>query len=690
MNKNILKWVIYIGLFLIPFVPFLVYSSLFFPFITSKAFTFRIIVEIIFGAWIILAALAPEFRPRKSIILYSLLAFVFIIGLADVFGVAPMKSFWSNYERMEGFITILHLGALFLVIGSVLKEKGWKWWWNTSLIASALMIIYGLFQLMGLAEVHQGGVRLDGSIGNASYLAVYMLFHIFIAMMFFLRENKNTVLKWTYGVLIFGQVFILYYTATRGAILGLLGGLLIIALLNLRNKEDRGMQKTSMIGIALFVVLVGGFLLMRDSAFIKSSSVLSRFSNINLAEIKTEGRSFVWPIAVQGIKERPLLGWGQDNFNYVFNEHYDPKMYRLEPWFDRAHNIFLDWAIAGGILGLLAYLSLYVTLLISIWRKSEELSYIDRSVLTGLLAGYFFHNFFVFDHLVSYILFVSVLAYVHARSHKQSEWGVALSQEKTFYFVAPVVVVLLGFGIYFINIKPINANTNLILGLQTYQIEGAGKLKAMDYFKKAYNESRLGRPEVVEWIVSSAPSILGGTLSVEEKNSYFTFAKNAIEKQAEDFKGDARYQLLAGAFFSKTGQLDEAITYLKRAQELIPGKQQVYIELGSAYINKGDSVNALENFKKAYEMAPDNMDAKMIYLIGAIYVGDRILTDKLIKEIPEETLVTDTRITSVLLETKNYTTLIKLLERRLALHPEDPNKDQIEKYIKDIQNGTIK
>ncbi|MHB0978191.1 MAG: O-antigen ligase family protein [Minisyncoccota bacterium] len=690
MNKNILKWVIYIGLFLIPFVPFLVYSSLFFPFITSKAFTFRIIVEIIFGAWLILVALAPEFRPRKSIILYSLLAFVFIIGLADVFGVAPVKSFWSNYERMEGFITILHLGALFLVIGSVFKEREWKWWWNTSLIASALMILYGLLQLMGLAEIHQSGVRLDGTIGNAAYLAVYMLFHIFLALMFFLRENKNTFLKWTYGVLIFGQVFILYYTATRGAILGLLGGLLIVAILNLRNKENRGIQKTSLIGIVLFVVLVSGFWLSRDTAFIKSSPVLSRFSNISLAEIKTEGRSFVWPIALEGIKERPILGWGQDNFNYVFNEHYDPKMYRLEPWFDRAHNIFLDWAIAGGLLGLFAYLFLYAALLISLWKKSDELSYVDRSILTGLLAGYFFHNFFVFDHLISYILFASVLAYVHARSHKQSEWGVALSPEKTFYFLAPVVVVALGFGLYFINIKAINANSELIFGLQFSQSVETKALEATNAFRNAYYESRLGRPEVVEWIVSSAPSILGGNLSVEEKNNYFAFAKGVAEKQAEDFKDDARYQLLAGSFFSRTGNFDDAITYLKRAQELIPGKQQVYIELGSAYLNKGDAATALTNFKKAYEMAPENMDAKIIYLIGAIYAGDIVLADELTRGIPEEILVTDSRLASVLAETKNYGALVKLLERRLILNPNDPNKVQLEKYIRDIQNGTIK
>src|SRR5688500_9207935 len=108
MNKNVLKAIIFGGLFIVPFVPFLVSSSLFFPFITSKAFAWRIIVEIVFAAWIILALLEPAYRLRKSKILYAILTFLVIIGLADLFGAAPVKSFWSNAERMEGYITLLH------------------------------------------------------------------------------------------------------------------------------------------------------------------------------------------------------------------------------------------------------------------------------------------------------------------------------------------------------------------------------------------------------------------------------------------------------------------------------------------------------------------------------------------------------------------------------------------------------
>ncbi len=722
MIKKYLKWVVFGGLFLIPFVPFLVDSSLFFPFITTKAFAWRTIVEIIFGAWVILALFEPEYRPKKSIILYSLLSFMLIIGVADIFGVAPLKSFWSNYERMEGYITILHLGAFFIVISSVFKDKEWKAWWNTSLAASFLMVLYCFMQLAGVFEIHQGGVRVDGALGNAAYLAVYLLFHIFFALILYMRENRGSFMKWIYGILVFLQAVILYYTATRGAILGLLGGLLIVGILNFRNAEQKGVQKISRIGITLFVVLTVVFLLARNTDFVKNSAVLSRFSEISTSQIKTEGRSFIWPMAVKGVMEKPILGWGQDNFNYVFNEHYDPAMYRLEPWFDRAHNIFLDWAIAGGILGLLAYLFLYVALLVSIWKHDKDFSYLDRSIITGLISAYFFHNLFVFDHLISYILFISILAYVHSRTGTQNEVIKVIDNKKIIAFVSPVAVIGLIFVLYTVNLKPYIGNQSLIKALQAVQGNTESQQKTLGFFKTAYNNSRLGRPEVVEWLVTNAQPILSSNISTSDKNDYFTFSKEAINKQLEELPTDARYQIFAGTFFSKTGFPDEALKHLNIAKTLIPGKQAVYIELGSAYLNKGDATSALQSFKQAYELAPGYTTGQIVYLIGAIYAGDSGVVNQMSSIIPESTLVTDDRITSALMNTKNYNALVQLLRRRIDLKPTDPqgyiglsatyikmgdknsaigvlrnleatipsSTDQAEQYIKGIEDGTLK
>src|SRR3972149_927931 len=119
------------------------------------------------------------------------------------------------------------------------REKIWNWRFHTTLLASAIIAFYGVFQLFGVLQTHQGS-RLDATLGNASYLAIYMVFHIFLALALFYRAKDFR--KWIYLFVIILESFVLYHTATRGAILGIIGGLLIswilIAVLS-SNKKTR-------------------------------------------------------------------------------------------------------------------------------------------------------------------------------------------------------------------------------------------------------------------------------------------------------------------------------------------------------------------------------------------------------------------------------------------------------------------
>lgn len=673
MNRNTLKSIVVFGLYLVPFIPFLVSGEFFFPFITTKAFAWRIIVEVVFFAWILLASMDAEYRPKQGWILYSLFIFIGLIGVSDLLGAAPLKSFWSNAERMEGFISLLHLGMYFLVASSVLTARNWKRFWDVSLTAAAFMSAYCFFQIMGVFEIHQGGVRVDGTLGNAAYLAVYMLIHIFIALYFYLRE-EGRALKITYGLLALLYTVILYYTATRGAILGLIGGLFIAAVLSLFGDTSPKVKKYSVGYLVGLLVLAGGFFAIRNTSFVATSPVLSRFANLSVSEIKTEGRSFVWPIAIQGIKEKPILGWGQENFNYVFNEHYKPAMYRIEPWFDRAHNIFLDWAIAGGILGLMAYLSLYAVLLYYIWKRDPEFSRSDKVILTGLIAAYFFHNLFVFDHLISYILFVSLLAYVHSRSDGERLLaGKKFDTETVTNFGTPIVLALLVAILYFVNIRPMSANSSLINALQTLQTPNADISVAVKNFESAYSRSRLGRPEAAEQIASNADAIFQSRLSTEEKNAFYTFASGAVEDQVKELPNDARYEIVAGTFYLNVGRYEEALSHLNKAKELIPGKQLVYYQLALVYINSGDKAKGLELLRSAYELDKNNLDAESAYLVGAIYAGDRSLEARLVEDLSAkaEGRLTEDRIVSAYLSVNRFDKVAEIFSERIKLNPND-------------------
>ncbi len=682
MNTQILRRAIIGGLFIVPFIPFLVSSSLFFPFITTKAFAWRIIIEVIFAGWILLALLDVNYRPKKSIILYSVILFVALVGLSDLMGIAPLKSFWSNFERMEGYVSLLHLLAFFLVIASVFNSLDWKRWWNTSLVASFLMVLYCALQLLGLKTINQGGVRVDGTLGNAIYLAVYMLFHMFIAGLFLWRNWKNVALRYVYAVLIFMQGIVLYFTATRGAILGLMGGLVVVALLNIGNKESQIARRISISILVSLLIVVGGFFALKNTGVVQKSPVLSRFANLSVEEFNRGGRWYVWPMALKGFKERPILGWGQENFSYIFQEHYDANMFSLEPWFDRAHNIFLDWLVVGGIIGLVAYLLLYVALLGLLW-KNESFSYSEKSILTGLVAAYFFHNIFVFDHLISYILFFSLLAYVHRESAPTPIAEKQLGLTWVGVISVPVVIAL-ALTIYFVNIKPYKVNTNLIKALQASQSGGDPEV-AIANFKKSYSNSYLGKGETIEQIAGNSTAIFSSNLGLEEKKSYFSFVSQALvdEEKDKSVEKDARYQLLAGSFFASTGFTEEALAHLEKSRKLIPNKQQIYFEIGSAYMNANDRAKAFEAFRDAYNLAPQNDEAKAIYLLGAIYAGDRGVENQLLSELKEKILIFDDRILNAYYANGRMDRVVLILNERIRLDP--TNKDRYEEILKSIE-----
>src|SRR3989344_9358696 len=162
-----LFWLIVGGLFLLPLTPHIVSTSLLFPFIAGKAFFFRIIVEIIFGAWILLALFEPKYRPRRSALLIVLTAWFALITLAGLVGPNFYHSFWSNFERMEGIVSYLHLLAYFIILISVLKtEKLWWWFFHLSLAVSFVIGCLAIGQLFRAGV----GTRLDTTFGNPIYL----------------------------------------------------------------------------------------------------------------------------------------------------------------------------------------------------------------------------------------------------------------------------------------------------------------------------------------------------------------------------------------------------------------------------------------------------------------------------------------------------------------------------------------
>lgn len=672
-SLKIIRYLVLGGIFLTPFLVLIVASSLFFPFITGKNFAFRILIETIFCLWLILLIFDRNYRPKKSWILIAFTSFLIVLIFSSIFGENFYRSFWSNYERMEGLITYLHLFAFFLILISTVKEERlWKWFFNTSLLISVIVGIYGLLQLAGKLAIHQGSSRVDATLGNPTYLAIYMIFHIFLALMLFFQEKRW--FRWFYlPVAVLGLIN-LYYTATRGAILGLIGGFVLALILSVLFYPAKKIKIFSASFLGLIIILIVVFLFFKDSRFIKQSPVLSRFSNISFQETTTQSRLVIWKMSWQGFKEKPIFGWGPENFNLVFNKYYEPILWKQEPWFDRAHNVFLDRLTTGGFFGLLTYLSLFAFAFYYLWFpwKKKNFSRSESIILTSMFAAYFFHNLFVFDNLISSLFFIAFLAYINTKFQQlpQEKKTMSISTNLGLKSASALIIVIFTiFIVYYVNVPGILASRDLIKALG---FSSKGDLQSsFSAFQKALSRNSFGSSETREQLSSFAQQILPiPGLDNNFKQKVFDFTVSEMKKQSNQSPNDIRYMVFLGVIYNKAGQYDGAIDILQKAIKLSSKKQQLYFELGTSYLNKGEYAKGFEILKKSFELDPEFFEARKIYAVAAIFAGKDGLAEELMKDYGG-TIVTDERFLTAFNERKMFDKVAAIWEKFVEENPEN-------------------
>lgn len=654
------KWVALGALFLIPFTPLIVANTYFFPFITGKAFFFRILVEIVVVAWVILAFLDQEYRPRFSWIGVAVVAFVLWMFIADLFAVNVAKAFWSNFERMEGWVLLIHLLGLFFASSAVLRaEKKWRLWFLWSLVVSLWIVGYALLQLAGSLEIHQGSTRIDASFGNSAYLAIYLLFNVFIALWLALTEEQ-VWLKWCLFALAGLDGILIFYTETRGTIIGLVGGLTLAAVLALLTAGKRG-RRAAAGGLLALLIVVGGFYVSRNSAFVQGNHVLQRIASISLADGQT--RFTIWHMALEGVAERPVVGWGQEGFNYIFNKYYDPSLYNQESWFDRAHDAFIDWLTAGGIPAFLLYLSLFVTAIMLLWRSSE-LSRPERIVLTAALVGYACHNIFVFDNLYSYVYFFAVLALIDsqvARPLPLAEWSEMSDSDGLLYALPIGTVTLIGL-IWFVNVTGIQTAQALIRAMSPSQ---GGVDDNVAQFEALSMHPSFAAQEIREQLVSLAITVAGSSdPTTEQKQKILSLAINEMKKQVDAYPEDARERLQLAYAYRAAGDLENALAQIRAAQQLSPNKEEMWIEAGIAEWNLNDMKAVQADFVKAYSLGPQFSALAAYAAAGDIVIGDTAAADKILQDAFGTTSVDHPALALAYYRTQNWSRLVQIWELR--------------------------
>jgi hypothetical protein len=112
------KWIIGGGAICLALSPFVITSQTLLPELLLRVIVVRAVIEIMALAYLVLCLFckgAGGYRPRHAWLAWAVVAFLVAFLPSTLCGINPYRSFWGSLERMEGYVTVLHFGALFLV-----------------------------------------------------------------------------------------------------------------------------------------------------------------------------------------------------------------------------------------------------------------------------------------------------------------------------------------------------------------------------------------------------------------------------------------------------------------------------------------------------------------------------------------------------------------------------------------------
>lgn len=627
MLKSFFVWIIKSLIFVSFFAPLIVGGSFYFPYIVPKTVFFQIVAELALFFYVLLIIVDGNYAPKWDLLAKSTLAFFGVYAIAGILGANPERSFFGSYERMLGVINVAHFIALFFVARAVfISLKDWVWLFRAFLFTSVSVGLYGLGQWLDLGFLyHAGAGRIDATIGNPAFVAGYFIFAAFFSI-FSLLKDSSRGFKYFYIFSLVLSIWAVYASATRGGLLGLAAATVIIVIAYFLQKEKKFVFRKEFLltGVVIALFIFGlAFLTGGKSAFF---SPIERLMGISLKDTTTNTRVLAAKSSWEGFLEHPILGWGPQNYNLVFDKYYNPKIYPAENWFDHAHSIIFDTLVATGAVGFLIYLFFLGAIVFYCFRfiRSDGKNYWLGVFGIALIAAYFVQNVFVFDSLVTYLSFFIFIAFVGATfSVNTGEIaGAAKNTKGARKSVAggelpiPTIVMLsavFALGGYWMSVRPA---LGAYYAVQALMVNPDQTDTVIDYFKKSFD---YGTPtknaEIAGRVADSAIQLFGNDkIDQQKKKEFFDFASEKASKAVEENPLDFRDRLYWSSFLNQgsaffggndNALLKEADKVLADSEKLAPKKQLLYLEWGRVKSKLGDQNGAVEKFKMAVDLNPD-------------------------------------------------------------------------------------
>ncbi len=455
------------GLVLLLAVPLVFTASTVYPYVVGKALYSRLVIEIVVAAWATLAAFAPAYRPRRSTVFLLLGAGLAAAAVSAVLGVSPQRSFWSNYERMQGVVDSAHWAALALAGACVLRTREhWLALVHCNLAVGMTVAGLAVLQYFGVHDVAFYGDRLPdakgrptGTLGNPIYLGAYAAVNAILACGLLvdtcrsrregpparqprtrkrlrsgserapggapgrpIRLRRALTMAWLVASAIV-HVWAALLAGSRGPLLGAVFGTLLAAfacacLARGRSRIAALSALTALAALGSAPFLIGA---LAPPGFLKAVDLppsARRMISINIGHPTVQSRLTAWRAGVNGFVDRPVFGWGPENYLVPFARHGADWPSKSMKAHDYAHSAFFEKLATEGAAGAVLYLALWVAIGIAMARTIREAQGRERVfalTAAAALAAYFASQQTLFPTTVGSMHYALLLVFTGSR-----------------------------------------------------------------------------------------------------------------------------------------------------------------------------------------------------------------------------------------------------------------------------------
>lgn len=602
----------------------------------SKLALLTLTTTILLLIWSLSLFRRREVAVKTNWISLSLVGVLIAHLLASVFGVYPEHSLIGNSARSTSFLFITEIAVLAFALGHLLSKDDW------SLVRRAVVTSAGFFAALLIIGIAGIGLKFTVlwfdlgtrgiTLGNETIAAMYLLLAVIFGAIEFVR-TKDVRWRWGIGLMtslvavtpvmintgmLLGRVSVEQVLSSPQIILGMTRATSIVfvglvgffatwwLVSKVKTDHVRKSLKAVIAILAIAGALVGSLLHLVPGGVIQEK----------LADSTTMPRYIVWDLTYGAISERPLSGWGPENYDRAFEANFRSDLYttggRIEGWFDRAHNVFLDTLATTGILGVLAYFVLVAACVQIIIRARREgtIGEGEQVILLALIVAHLLQLQTAFDTVTTYILLAFLCGYLlHFSSGKTLD--LSIKQGK---LAAGILVLLaVSYAAFYLGYE-LPRQASITASLSETQSDRRGK--------------------AIEFAVSRTADFEG----LHTASSYFV---SGVLERGSDQKVAAQARPFLAQYLEAYERYLSAQPNHYRARV-----NYAYLLLLDTQWGGDRATEAAEIVKASYELSPGNPVTYVLDVMAHAYLGDytgaeRVL-EKLTAELPEAQLTKDT------------------------------------------------